>query len=170
MKNSLKTLVAGLFLVANSPAMAEDFEKDVQASVPPWQYSGVDIPPGYMAVVTVTGGWSANPGWGRKVGAGGNPEYKAGSRCAREGANEGCLLVMLGNGEVIAFSRDDEQIKVTTPGKLHFACNDEPTQPGYGEAPVRIGPFGIGSPNQDGAGYRDNSGTLKVRISLKRLE
>ena len=154
MKGMLKSLMVGLLLLSNGEVRVKDFEKDIQASIPQWQYAGVDLPPGFVAEITVTGGWSANPAWGRLVGAGGNPEAKAKGTYAREVANEGALLLKLGDGEVIAFTRDDESIKVTTPGKLTFLCNDEPTQPGYGKSLVTIFNIDVGSTNTRVPGSR----------------
>jgi hypothetical protein len=171
MKSMLKKLIVGLLLVAaTSEARAEDFEKDIQASIPEWQNAGVDVPPGFVAVITAKGGWTANPAWGKLVGAGGNPEFKAKRTYALEGANEGALLLKLGNGEVIAFTRDDESIKVTTPGKLLFLCNDEPTQFGYGKSSFTIFNLDLGAANTDGAGFQDNSGALRIRISVRKIE
>jgi hypothetical protein len=108
--------------------------------------------------------------WERRVGAGGNPTYKGDERYVKSGANEGCLLVRTGD-TVLAFSRDDEVIRISTPGKIYFCANDEPTPEGAARSRHYLGALPIpGTRETGGLGFLDNCGTLEVRIVVKKSE
>jgi hypothetical protein len=156
---------------AQAPAHAEEvFRREVQAIGQAWQFSGVDLPKGYVATLTASGKWDINATWDRRVGAGGHPTYKASDRYVKGGASEGCLLVRTGD-TVLAFSRDDEVIRIDTPGKIYFCANDEPTEDGAAQSRHYVGALPIPATGATGGqGFLDNSGTLEVRIAVKKAE
>jgi hypothetical protein len=146
----------------------EVFVKEIQADGQAWQYSGVKLPAGYTATITTTGTWQINETWDKKVGAGGNSTYKAGDAYVKSGANEGCLLVRTGD-KVQAFSKDDEVVRITTPGKIYFCANDIATDDGLAKAELFVQGIPI-QPGKDahGNGYKDNDGALKVRLVVTK--
>jgi hypothetical protein len=152
-----------------TPANSEEvFIKEVQASGQAWQYSGVKLPAGYTATITATGTWTINETWDKKVGAAGNSDYKAGDAYVKSGANEGCLLVRVGD-TVQAFSKDDEVIRINAPGKIYFCANDLPTTEGLKKAELFLEGIPI-QPSKDaqGFGYQDNDGVIKVRVAVSK--
>jgi hypothetical protein len=152
-----------------TPANWEEvFTKEVQASGQAWQYSGVKLPAGYTATITATGTWQINETWDKKVGPAGNSDFKAGETYVKSGVNEGCLLVRVGDA-VQAFSKDDEVIRISTPGKIYFCANDAATDEGLAKAEL----FVQGIPIQPakgaaGNGYQDNDGVIKVRVAVSK--
>jgi hypothetical protein len=146
----------------------EVFRKEVQAAGQAWQYSGVDLPTGYSATITATGTWQINETWEKKVGPGGNSDFRAGDTYVKSGANEGCLLVRVGDA-VRAFSEDDEVIRVTGPGKIYFCANDIATTEGLAKAELFVHGIPI-QPAQgaSGSGFQDNDGIIKVRVAVTK--
>jgi hypothetical protein len=140
----------------------------VRADQQAWQYSGVDLPRGYLATLRATGQWTAVPGYG-PVGPGGHPELsKALEFYVLPGANRGCLLVRSGD-ILLAFSRDEEAVEIITPGKIYFCCNDErtpqgaqKTQPGKEDIAIPKASFRFGE------GFADNNGTIKVTLTVEK--
>jgi len=167
--------ILGAVVLGSVAALAEDekstnseevFIKEVQAEGQAWQYSGVKLPKGYTATITATGTWGINETWDKKVGAGGNLEYKASDAYVKSGAAEGCLLVRVGD-TILAFSKDDEVIRVSTPGAIYFCANDVPTNEGLAKAELFLEGIPI-QPAKDahGSGYQDNDGVIKVRVAV----
>jgi hypothetical protein len=148
----------------------EVFIKEVQAEGQAWQYSGVTLPKGYTATITATGTWTINETWDKKVGPGGNPEYDAGDAYVKSGAHEGCLLVRVGD-TVLAFSKDDEVIRVNTPGRIYFCANDVATSEGVAKAELFLEGIPL-QPAKDaqGSGYQDNDGIIKVRVAVSKTK
>jgi hypothetical protein len=144
--------------------------KEVQAAGQAWQYSGITLPTGYTASITATGTWGINETWDRKVGPAGHPDHKAGDSYVKSGASEGCLLVRVGD-TVQAFSKDDEAIKITTPGMIYFCANDVATTEGLEKAALFVQGIPI-QPAKDaqGSGYQDNEGILKVRVAVSKTK
>jgi hypothetical protein len=174
MRRILTLVVAALAVQvaasADRPSPGGVTEKEVHAARQAWQYSGVDLPQGSEARISATGGWEINPTWEKKVGAGGNSEYKAADNYVKPGANEGCLLVKVGD-TVRAFAKDGEVIRVTTPGKIYFCANDLPTDDGFTKAKEYANAVPIpAAKDAGGDGFLDNSGTLKVRIEVKKAD
>jgi hypothetical protein len=167
--------ILGAVVLGSVAALAEDekstnseevFIKEVQAEGQAWQYSGVKLPKGYTATITATGTWGINETWDKKVGAGGNLEYKASDAYVKSGAAEGCLLVRVGD-TILAFSKDDEVIRVSTPGAIYFCANDVPTNEGLAKAELFLEGIPI-QPAKDahGSGFQDNDGVIKVRVAV----
>jgi hypothetical protein len=167
--------ILGSAVLGSLGALAEDdksanleevFIKEVQAEGQAWQYSGVKLPKGYTATISATGSWSINETWDKKVGPGGNPEYKAGDGYVKGGANEGCLLVRV-EDTILAFGKDDEVIRVSVPGKIYFCANDVPTSDGLAKAELFLKGIPI-QPGKDshGSGFLDNDGVIKVRVAV----
>jgi hypothetical protein len=167
--------ILGSIALGSVAAVAEDekptnseevFIKEVQADGQAWQYSGVKLPKGYTATITATGTWGINETWDKKVGPGGNPEYKASDAYVKSGAAEGCLLVRVGD-TILAFSKDDEVIRVNTPGAIYFCANDVPTNEGLARAEVFLEGIAI-QPAKDahGSGFQDNDGVIKARVAV----
>ncbi|HEV3436410.1 MAG TPA: hypothetical protein VG122_03560 [Gemmata sp.] len=167
--------ILGAVALGSVAALAEDekatnseevFIKEVQAEGQAWQYSGVKLPKGYTATISATGTWGINETWDKKVGPGGNPEYKASDAYVKSGATEGCLLVRVGD-TILAFSKDDEVIRVSTPGAIYFCANDVPTSEGLAKAELFLEGIPI-QPAKDahGSGYQDNDGVIKVRVAV----
>jgi hypothetical protein len=150
------------------PVWEEVFIKEIQASGQAWQYSGVKLPAGYTATITATGTWQINETWDKKVGASGNSDYKAGDAYVKSGANEGCLLVRVGD-KVQAFSKDDEVVRITAPGKIFFCANDIATNDGLAKAELFVQGIPI-QPGKDahGNGFQDNDGVIKVRVVVTK--
>jgi hypothetical protein len=175
------TVLAGI--AQSKPARGggkEVVEKEVYAEAQAWQYSGIDLPQGFSAAITSSGEWKINPQWKKNVGAAGNPKIKAGRFYLKPGANEGCLLVRSGDA-ILHFSRDAEEILVTTPGKIYFCANDEPTQDGFarlkdlleGKNAKRYAdaiPVKAAENESGGSGFLDNTGAIKIRLEVKRSE
>ncbi|VTR97995.1 Uncharacterized protein OS=Pseudomonas putida S12 GN=RPPX_03510 PE=4 SV=1 [Gemmata massiliana] len=152
-----------------APANSEEvFIKEVQASGQAWQYSGVKLPAGYTAAITATGTWTINETWDKKVGAGGNSDFKAEGTYLKSGANEGSLLVRVGD-TVTAFSKDDDVLRVDGPGKIYFCANDTATPEGVKRAELFVQGIPI-QPAKDalGSGYQDNDGVIKARVAVGR--
>jgi hypothetical protein len=148
----------------------EVFIKEVQADGQAWQYSGVKLPAGYTATVTATGTWQINETWDKKVGPAGYPEFKAGDTYVKSGAAEGCLLVRVGD-TVQAFSKDDEAIRINTPGKIYFCANDVATAEGLEKAALFLQGIPIQAhKDAQGSGYQDNEGVLKVRVVVSKAK
>jgi hypothetical protein len=170
-------VIVGSVAVGNLSAGAEDeknweevFIKEVQADGQAWQYSGVKLPAGYTATITAAGTWQINETWDKKVGAGGNSTYKAADSYVKVGANEGCLLVRI-DDTVHAFSKDDETIRITGPGKIYFCANDLPTTEGLEKAALFVDGIPIqAAKDAQGSGYQDNEGVLKVRIAVSKAK
>jgi hypothetical protein len=152
-----------------APASAEEvFIKEVQAGGQAWQYSGVKLPAGYTATIAATGTWTINETWDKKVGPAGNTDYKAGDGYVKSGANEGGLLVRVGD-TVLAFSKDDEVIRIQQPGKIYFCANDVATTEGLKRAESFVQGIVI-QPQKDahGSGFQDNDGIIKTRIAVSK--
>jgi hypothetical protein len=173
------TAVLGAVVLGSVVAFAEDeppanseevFIKEVQAAGQAWQFSGVKLPRGYTATITVTGAWTINETWDKKVGAGGNSDYQASEMYVKSGAHEGCLLVRVGD-TVQAFSKDDEVIRITSPGTIYFCANDVATTEGVAKAETFLDGITI-QPAKDaqGSGYQDNDGVLKVRVAVSKTK
>lgn len=181
MHRFLLPFVALLAVVAlgSVAAIAEDetstnaeevFVKEVQAEGQAWQYSGVKLPKGYTATITATGTWGINATWDKKVGAAGNTDYQASDAYVKSGAHEGCLLVRVGD-TIQAFSKDDEVIRINTPGKIYFCANDVATNEGLARAELFVQGIPI-QPAKDahGSGYQDNDGVIKVRVAVGKTK
>jgi hypothetical protein len=171
--------ILGATVLGSVGARAEDekptnseevFIKEVQAEGQAWQYSGVNLPKGYTATITATGTWGVNETWDKKVGPGGNPVYEASEAYVKNGAHEGCLLVRVGD-TILAFSKDDEVIRVNTPGKIYFCTNDVATSEGLARAESFLEGIPI-QPAKDahGSGYQDNDGVIKVRVAVGKTK
>jgi hypothetical protein len=169
--------LVGSIVLGSIGACAEDekpanweevFIKEVQASGQAWQYSGAELPAGYTATITATGTWQINETWDKKVGPAGNSDFPAGDAYVKSGANEGCLLVRI-DDTVQAFSKDDEVIRISAPGKIYFCANDVATTEGLTKAALFVQGIPI-QPSKDahGNGYQDNEGVLKVRIAVSK--
>jgi len=167
--------ILGSAVLGSVGALAEDekptnseevFIKEVQAEGQAWQYSGVKLPKGYTATITATGTWGINETWDKKVGPGGNPDYKAADTYVKSGASEGCLLVRVGD-TILAFSKDDEVIRINTPGAIYFCANDVATNEGLAKAELFLEGIPI-QPAKDaqGSGFQDNDGIIKVRVAV----
>ncbi len=152
-------------------------EKIIHAEAQAWQYAGVDLRRGQVAVITVSGEWETNPDWHHKVGAGGNGHTKAAGTYVCPGAHEGCMLVRTGD-KVLSFSTDAEAVTVNTAGKIYFCANDEPTERGAarfkeeererGEQDY-VGAVAIPASKRRtlGNGFVDNSGGIWVRVAVR---
>jgi hypothetical protein len=163
--------VAGVVGADDAPANSEEvFVKEVQADGQAWQYSGVKLPKGYTATITATGTWGINATWDKKVGPAGHSQHTAGDAYLKSGAGEGCLLVRVGD-TVTAFSKDDEVIRITTPGKIYFTANDVATEDGLAKAETFVQGIPI-QPAKDahGSGYQDNDGVIKVRVAITKTK
>src|SRR6185369_9494852 len=107
-------------------------------------YSGVNLPEGYVARISVSGEWKPNPYWKYKIGAGGdaNSKIDAGKFYVKPGVKEGCLLVKSGD-TILPFVKDDTVIEIKSPGKIYFCCNDEMTVAGEAKyKEIAAGPRG----------------------------
>jgi len=146
----------------------EVFMKEIQADGQAWQYSGVTLSKGFTATITASGTWTINETWDKKVGAGGNPEYDASDAYVKPGAHEGSLLIRVGD-TILAFSKDDETIHISTPGKIYFCANDVATSDGLNKAETFLGGIPI-QPGKDahGSGFQDNDGIIKVRVGVSK--
>jgi hypothetical protein len=167
----LGAVVLGSVAAGEDPTDSEEvFIKEVQAAGQAWQFSGVYLPKGYTATVTAGGTWGVNETWEKKVGPGGHPDYQAGDAYVKSGAHEGCLLVRSGD-TVLAFSKDDEVIRINTPGNIYFCANDVATAEGLEKADT----FVLGIPIQPakdahGSGYQDNDGVIKARVVVGKTK
>jgi len=124
---------------------------NVQASDSNWQFSGVTLAPTETAVISASGSWGViDP---PKRGYSGPKGYGvvASGNFRKPGAFEGCLLMQIGSGDVIAFSRDDETFTIHTPGRISFVANDggDPRYPSH-------------------KGYSNNVGFLTVTIEISK--
>lgn len=145
---------------------------EVKAQSSRWQSPGVRLAPGYVAEIKVSGTWFINPLWDRQYGAGGHPELKSAGEYALPGANEGCLLVAVGD-TVLAFTQDDETKTVKGYGLIAFLANDAPEKKEMGRlrgvksiAGIPLGGKGEASTG----GFADNRGVLKVTITIRKSE
>src|SRR5262249_20224267 len=131
--------------------------------------SGIDLAKGQVATITASGTWVTNPMMkGPNVGAGGHVYNKAGKTYVKPGAGEGCLLVRTGD-TVLAFTRNNDAVRITTPGKIYFCTNDEPTEAGFARAREYTNGMPIPAAKDTiGVGFGDNSGALKVKVEVKR--
>jgi hypothetical protein len=168
---TLGSVVGSVGVLAEEKApdkFEEVFVKEVQADGQAWQFSGVELPPGYTAAITATGTWTINETWDKEVGPGGHAEFKASDSYVKSGAAEGCLLVRVGD-TVTAFSKDDETVKITAPGRIHLCANDCATAEGTKKAELFLQGIPL-QPAKDagGSGYQDNSGALKVRLVVRK--
>ena len=177
MRRVLPSVLFGLLLVWTGPALTgappqatpeEIFTREVQAVGQAWQFSGIDLPAGYAATLTASGNWKINPLWNKKVRAGGNQEFRGVEGYVKQGANQGCLLIRAGD-TIMAFSKDDEVVRITTPGKIYFCTNDLPNENGVSPANDYIAAIPIpAAKDAIGAGFLDNRGKLRVRIAVKK--
>lgn len=148
----------------------EVFVKEVQADGQAWQFSGVELPLDYTATITSAGTWTINETWDKEVGAGGHAEFKAADSYVKSGAPEGCLLVRVGD-TVTAFSKDDETVKISAPGRIYFCANDCATAEGTKKAELFLQGIPLRpAEGAGGSGYQDNSGALKVRIVVRKAK
>jgi hypothetical protein len=86
---------------------------------------------------------------------------KAGPNFVLPGGMEGALLVRDGNGSPHAFTSIDQQITLTTPGKISFIANDEGA---CNSAPCHpLICFGCGPAKN---GFTDNVGWIEVVITI----
>ena len=169
--------ILGALALGSIRAAAEDeaaakveevFVKEVQADGQAWQYSGVKLPAGHTAAITATGTWTINETWDKKVGPAGHSEYKAADSYVKSGANEGALLVRVGD-TVLTFAKDDEVLRISQAGKIYFCANDVATTEGVKKAELFLQGIPI-QPAKDaqGSGFQDNDGILKVRIAVSK--
>lgn len=130
--------------------------RSMKVSVAAYQASGVTVPVNMgaeeQASIRATGQWATNPP--QLTGPGGILNHPAPYYDVRPGpgANEGCLVVRVVTpaGETrLAFTRDDEVLTVDGPvSAMTFLANDDP------------------NPQPPGNGFRDNSGSLDVTITI----
>jgi hypothetical protein len=144
------------------------FLREVPAVVQAWQFSGVDLPPGYAAVISATGKWSYWPAKGT-MGPAGNGAKTKDANLVKSGPANGCLLVRTGD-TVLAFAKDDQVIRVTTPGPIYFCCNDTRTDEGTRRAAGSVHALPIKGSGDKGMGFTDNTGVLLVRIAVSKAD
>src|SRR5262249_35754005 len=124
------------------------------------------------AAIKATGKWKIFPD-GDFVGPGGHlprPGLDVASEYyVQKGANRGCLLVRFGGGKILDFSEDDQTFDIRGPGRIYFCCNDERTfagqrntKPGDDDILIPMAVFGTGE------GFADNTGALKVTITVEK--
>jgi hypothetical protein len=110
------------------------------------------------------------------LGAAGKSKTKAGNTYVKPGAQEGCLLVRIGD-DILTFTKDDDKIVIKTPGKIYFCSNDEPTEDGATRFKELLegknakdyeGALPIAAPKETsvGVGFLDNIGSLHVRLTV----
>ena len=145
----LKIILAGLIACAalaysqtGAPSTVAQFEVVADSTL--WQNSKVEIPAGYVADVAAKGTWKLNPIWKKEYGAGGKPGLKAARDFVKPGANEGALLVSVGD-QIFAFESDSQILTISAIGALHFIANDVPPR-----------------------GFADNGGRLQVSVRLRK--
>ena len=164
-------LVGWLFGLTHDrvPSEPPSLERQVEANQQAWQF-GFDLPKGYVANIRAGGKWRVFP-MSPRVGPGGHdeiPKASATDQYVQSGANRGCLLVRTGD-TVLPFSQDDETINIGTPGPIYFCCNDERTIDGaQGTRHDRDAKLIKATVTNRTGGFADNSGALKVTITLKR--
>lgn len=134
--------------------MSNTFTVQVQAAIPSWQSSEVNLAPDETAEIAVSGVWGViDPPARGPCGPGGNG-IPSGSGFVRAGAPEGCLLVRDGAGNVIPYPTNDSPLKIHVPGIIAFVANDDLNpQPGRG--------FN---------GFGDNTGSLTVTITVSSTD
>ncbi|QUP54619.1 hypothetical protein GO998_13190 [Ralstonia syzygii] len=130
--------------------MPTTFTVQVQAAIPDWQSSEVNLAPSETADISASGTWGVidprNPG---NCGPGGEG-IPAGKEFMLGGAPEGCLLVRDGSGNVVPYPSNGSGLKIHEPGTISFIANDDPNPP-------------LG---QGFNGFNDNSGALTVTITV----
>lgn len=110
-----------------------------------WPATGYVVNPGdQIVIIWITGEWTANPAWGIMVNGTGNPAYaQAPTGYALPGAAQGALVGRVANQPFLIGNRG--VVPSNLSGMLYLAINDDVN--------------GI-----YGAGYKDNTGSLKVMI------
>ena len=164
-------LVSWLFGLAwfRAAFAPEVIEREVQADQQAWQF-GYDLRTGYMATIKAAGKWRVFAR-GARVWPGGHDEIAKASAIdgyVQSGANRGCLLVRSGDNSILAFSQDDETIEITTPGRIYFCCNDERTTDGAKGTRRDNDAIPIPATVTNRLGFADNTGAVKVTITVKK--
>lgn len=111
-----------------------------------WQSSGITVQAHEKVSVRYKSGrWTANPSTGM-VDANGNSRYNAKSGYALPGAKEGALIGKIGNSAFLL--GNSGQVPQNLTGELFYVINDD-VSAAYG------------------SGFRDNSGTINVDITVE---
>jgi hypothetical protein len=161
------TVLSMAWLGLSRPVAGETFLKEVEAAAQAWQFSGVDLPEGYEAIITAKGMWTSSPNFG-PVGPGGG-EVTKNPHMVKNGARHGALLVRTGD-TVRDFSRDDQTIKINTAGPIYFCSNDARSKEGFSGAKDYIHGIPIRPVSEKGVGFADNTGVLQVRIVVRKVD
>jgi hypothetical protein len=153
---AVASLTVSIVLLVAALASADDqfpgfkvdpgFPKEMDISAKqPWVGTGISVAKGRRIVVEAAGSWSAHPSLSGSYGPDGWVGHKAQADYAIPGATEGALVGRIA-GQTFQVGKK-AFIDVQNPGELQLSINDD-------------------VPHKHGSGFKDNSGSMHVTITV----